>query len=186
MRQVRVKLGQRHNLCAVGASQAPNNKTGNVYIFVVSNIQSFTSQILGVVSPLGENLIVFRDLHEIERNSDHKSPVLRALKRCLNEKDLIHDRVRATISKFINSAQIFETKLSKNLSSLVTRLSILPAPPIISVRLPRSLKFCATQLQRLDLSCTGCHNYFAVPFPIIYIDQRHKNVVQYQNRSRNW
>ena len=29
-------------------------KTGNVYIFVIANIQSFTSQIFGVIGPLGQ------------------------------------------------------------------------------------------------------------------------------------
>ena len=35
----------------------PNaEKTGNVYIFVIANIQSFISQIVGVAGPLGKNL----------------------------------------------------------------------------------------------------------------------------------
>ena len=33
-----------------------NSKTGNVYMFMIANIQSFTSQIFGVVGPLEENL----------------------------------------------------------------------------------------------------------------------------------
>ena len=37
-------------------------KTGNVYIFVIANIQNFTSQIFGVVGPLGENSIFFSSL----------------------------------------------------------------------------------------------------------------------------
>ena len=52
---------------------------------------------------------------DVETNSDHKTPKIklysvRALKRYLNEKNLIHGRVMATISKF--SPQIFETYFS--------------------------------------------------------------------------
>ena len=76
-------------------------------------MQSFTSQILGVVGTLGENLDFFSLLgFDVQTNSDHKAPNIklysvRALKGYLNEKNLMHGRVMATISKF--SQQIFET-----------------------------------------------------------------------------
>ena len=82
-------------------------------MFVIANIQSFTSQILGVVGTLRENLHLFSLLgFDVQTNSDHKAPKIklcsvRALKGYLNEKNLMHDRVMATISKF--SPQIFET-----------------------------------------------------------------------------
>ena len=44
----------RHLLSAIPLYLTQQN--GNVYIFVIGNIQSFTSQIFGVVSPLGEKL----------------------------------------------------------------------------------------------------------------------------------
>ena len=52
---------------------------------------------------------------DVQTNSDHKTQKIkpysvRALKRYLNEKNLIHGRVMATISKF--SPQIFETYFS--------------------------------------------------------------------------
>ena len=62
-------------------------QTGNVYIFVIGNIQSFTSQIIGVISPLAENLDFFSPLEfDIQRNSEHETPKIklhsvRALKR---------------------------------------------------------------------------------------------------------
>ena len=83
-------------------------------------MQSTTSQIFGVVGPLGENLDVFSPLRfHVQSNSDHKTPKLKiytanALKRYLNEKNLINGRVingnKTTISKF--SAQIFKTYFS--------------------------------------------------------------------------
>ena len=75
-------------------------------MIVISNIQSFTSQIFGVVSPLGENLDFFGPLgFDTQRNSDHETPKIKfysvkALKCNLNDKNLIHGRVTATISKF--------------------------------------------------------------------------------------
>ena len=69
-------------------------------------MQSFTSQIFGVVDPLGENFDYFCPLGlDVQRNSNHKSPKIklhsvRALKRYLNEKNLIQGQVIATISKF--------------------------------------------------------------------------------------
>ena len=84
----------------------PNSKTGNVYIFVIANIQSFTSQIFWCRWSLGRKpqflgLLGF----DIETNSDHKTQKIklysaRALKGYLNEKNLIHSQVMATISKF--------------------------------------------------------------------------------------
>ena len=90
-----------------------HSKTGHVYIFVISYIQSFTSQIFGVVGSLGENLDFFSPLgFDAQTNSDHKTQKIelysvRDLKRYLNEKNLIHGRVMATTSKF--SPQIFES-----------------------------------------------------------------------------
>ena len=66
-------------------------------------MQSFTSQIFGVVGPLGENLDFFSPLgSDVQTNSDHKTQKIklysvRALKRDLNEKNLIHGRVMAMI-----------------------------------------------------------------------------------------
>ena len=88
-----------------------HSKTGNVYIFVIANIQSFTSQIFGVVGPLGENLDFFNPLEfDVKTSSDHRTQKIKlfsviALKRYLNEKNLIHCRIMVTISKF--SPQIF-------------------------------------------------------------------------------
>ena len=101
----------RHLLPAIALY--PTQQTGNVDIFVVVNIQSYTSQIFGVIGLLGENLDFFSPLEfDVQTNSDHKTQKIklcsvRALKRYLNEIDLMHDRVMATISKF--SSQIFET-----------------------------------------------------------------------------
>ena len=64
----------------------------------------------------GKNLDSFSPLgFNVQTNSDHKLKKIklysvRALKRCLNETNLIHGRVMATISKF--SPQIFETYFS--------------------------------------------------------------------------
>ena len=66
--------------------------------------------------PFRENLELFRPLgFDVQTNSDHKPQKIklysvRALKRYLNEKNLIRGRVMATISKF--SPQIFETYFS--------------------------------------------------------------------------
>ena len=55
---------------------------------------------------MGKDLDFFSQLRfDIQRNSDHKTPnttlySVRALKRYLNEKNLIHGRQPATISKF--------------------------------------------------------------------------------------
>ena len=50
------------------------NKTKNVHIFVIANIQSFTSQIFGVIGPLGENLDFFSPLGiDVQTNSYHKT-----------------------------------------------------------------------------------------------------------------
>ena len=45
----------RHFLPAI-ALYPTQQKSENVYIFVIANIQGFTSQFFGVVGPLGENL----------------------------------------------------------------------------------------------------------------------------------
>ena len=76
-------------------------------------MQSFKSQICGVVGPLGENLDFFSPLgFDVKTNSDHKTQKIklysvRALKCYLNEINLIYGRAMATISKF--SPQIFGT-----------------------------------------------------------------------------
>ena len=76
-------------------------------------MSSFTFQIFEVIDPLGENLDFFSPLgFDVQKNSGHKTQKIklysvRALKRYLNEKNLTHGRVIATISKF--SLQIFET-----------------------------------------------------------------------------
>ena len=76
-------------------------------------MQSFTSQSYEVVGTLGENLKFFNPLRfDVQTNSDNKTQKIklysvRALKCYLNEINLTHDLVMATISKF--SPQIFET-----------------------------------------------------------------------------
>ena len=78
-------------------------------------MQSFTSQIFGVVGPFGENLDFFSPLgFDVQTNSDHETQKIklysvRASERYLNEKNLIQcvGRVMATISKF--APQRFET-----------------------------------------------------------------------------
>ena len=75
-------------------------------MFVNASTQSITSQIFEVVVPLGENLDLFSQLgFEVQANCDHKTQKIklysfRALKRYLNEKNLLHGREIATISKF--------------------------------------------------------------------------------------
>ena len=66
----------RHLLPAIDLYQT--QKTGNVYIFVIANIQSFISQIVGVAGPLGKNLDFFSPLRfDVETNSDHKTPKIK-------------------------------------------------------------------------------------------------------------
>ena len=82
-------------------------------MFLIANIQSFTSQIFGVVGPLAENLDFFSPLgFDVQTNSNYKTQKIklysvRTLKRYLNEKNLIHGRVMAMISEF--TPLIFET-----------------------------------------------------------------------------
>ena len=72
----------------------------------------------GIAGPLGEKLDFFCPLgFDVQTNSDHKDQRIElssvgALKRCLEEKNLIHRRVMVTISKF--SPQIFETYFSRS------------------------------------------------------------------------
>ena len=62
----------RHLLSAIAYTQ--HNKAGNVYIFVIANIQSFISRIFGVVGPLGESLDVFGPLgFDVQTKSDYKT-----------------------------------------------------------------------------------------------------------------
>ena len=57
-----------------------HSKTGNVYIFVITNVQIFTSQIFGVIGPLGENFDFFSPLKfDVQTNSDHKTQKNQAL-----------------------------------------------------------------------------------------------------------
>ena len=88
----------RHLLPAIALY--PTQQTGNFYIFVIANIQSFKSQMFGVLGPLGENLDFFGPLgFDVQTNPDQKAPKIkfysvRALKRYLNEKkNVIHGRV---------------------------------------------------------------------------------------------
>ena len=73
----------------------------------------FHISILESVGPLNENFDFFSPLgFDVQTGSDHKTHKIklysvRALKRYQNEKNLIHGRVMATISKL--SPQIFET-----------------------------------------------------------------------------
>ena len=84
-------------------------KTDNVYIFIISNIQSFTFQILGIVSPLGgENLDFVSSLEfDSQRNSDHENSkiklyLVKASKHYLNDKNLIYVRFPITLERFQN------------------------------------------------------------------------------------
>ena len=88
-----------------------SNKLENFGIFVISNNKSFIFQNLKVVGPLGGKLDFFsRSGFEIQSDLDYRTSAVkfysfRALKCYVNEKNLIHGRVTATISKF--SPQIF-------------------------------------------------------------------------------
>ena len=90
--------------------------------FVISNNKSFISQNLKVVGPLGGKFNFFSPSgFEIQSDFDYitskiKFHSVRALKCYLNEKNLIHGRVTATISKF--SPQIFETYFSMSWKGL--------------------------------------------------------------------
>ena len=90
----------------------------NVCIFVISNNKSLISQNLKVVGPLGGKFdfdFFSPSGFEIQsyfdyRTSKFKFYSVRALKRYLNEKNLMHGRVMSTISMF--SRLIFETYFS--------------------------------------------------------------------------
>ena len=69
-----------------------HNKAENLYIFVISNNQSFISQRLKVVDPLREKLDVFS-----HRNIEIKAHSIRSLKRYLEGKNLTHSREAGTI-----------------------------------------------------------------------------------------
>ena len=84
-------------------------KTDSVYIFIIGNIQSFTSQILGAVSPLeGENRDSVSSLEfDSQINSDHERPkiklyLVKASKHYLNDKNLIYVRFPITMELFQN------------------------------------------------------------------------------------
>ena len=80
-----------------------NSKTENFCIFVIRNYQSFISQILKVVGPLGEKFEFFSPLgFKIQSSFDLetikiKVHSVRTLKQYVNEKNLIHGRETATI-----------------------------------------------------------------------------------------
>ena len=73
-----------------------HSKNENVYLFVVSNTQSFTPTIFGVVGTLGVNLDFFSPVgFDIQRDSGHETRKIkvcsvRALKCYLNVKNLVH------------------------------------------------------------------------------------------------
>ena len=73
----------------------------------------FISQILKIVSNLGGKFDFFSPSgFEIQGVSDHRTSKIKLYSvKALNEKNLIHDEVTATISKF--SPQIFETYFRK-------------------------------------------------------------------------
>ena len=74
-------------------------------IFVISNNKSFIPQNLKVAGPLGGKFDFFSlSGFEIQSDLDYRTSTIkcysfRALKCCLNEKNVIHGRVTATISK---------------------------------------------------------------------------------------
>ena len=64
---------------------------------------------------------------DLQANSDHKTQIIalysvRALKRCMNEKNLIHDRVMATISKF--SPQMFQNLVHRFFKHTLVHLDL--------------------------------------------------------------
>ena len=93
-----------------------HSKLEKFCIFVISNNKSFISQNLKFAGPLGGKFNFFSPSgFEIQRDFDYRSSKIkfysvRALKCYLNEKNLMHDRVTATIPQF--SPQIFEAYFS--------------------------------------------------------------------------
>ena len=87
---------------------AANQSNADFFTFpsVISDKQSFISENLEVVGPLGEKFKFFIPLGiQIEKDLSHintriKLQSFRALKRYLNEENLTHDRKTATIKKF--------------------------------------------------------------------------------------
>ena len=85
----------------------------NFCIFVISNNESFISQNLKTVGPLGGRFDFFSPSgYDIQSDFDYRTSKIkfysvRALKCYLNDKNLMHGQVMATISKF--SSQIVET-----------------------------------------------------------------------------
>ena len=82
------------------------NKLGNFYIFVISNSQSFSPQILEVVGALGEKIIFFSPLgFEIQKNSDYQTTKFklhsfRAFERYLTDKIQTHGRGTVSVLTF--------------------------------------------------------------------------------------
>ena len=58
---------------------AQHSKTGTVHIFVIANIQSFTSQVFGVVSFLEENLDILVSWDLTFKSYLHKTQKIQAL-----------------------------------------------------------------------------------------------------------
>ena len=81
-----------------------NSISGNVYLFQIGNIQSFTSQIFGVIGPLRVKLDFDSPFgFDVQRNSDlllQKSSSTQSklkLKLIPNKENLIHGRETAPI-----------------------------------------------------------------------------------------
>ena len=107
---------RRHLLPAI-AFYTKHSKIGNVYvyIFVITNYKISHLKFLESSVPWEKNLDFFSPFgFDIQTASHYKTQknqaLVRALKRYLNEKNLIHARVLETTSKF--SPQIFETYFS--------------------------------------------------------------------------
>ena len=107
-----------------------HSKLKNFCIFVISN-KSLIYQNLKLVGPLGGKFDFFSPLgFGIQSDFDYRTSKIkfysvRALKCYLSEKNLIHGRVTAMISKF--SPQIFETYFSKKKpEATITRCDLSP------------------------------------------------------------
>ena len=103
-------------------------KLENFCIYLISNNKSFISQNFKVVGLLGGKFDFFSPSgFEIQSDFDYRTSKIkfysvRALKCYLNEKNLIHGRVTATISKF--SSQLLKRTLTLKLSLVRLRLYI--------------------------------------------------------------
>ena len=89
-------------MCKSGSSFIHYSNSGNFYIFVINNNQSFISQILKVVDPLGEKFdfstpwdLKFKAI--LSGIYINQVPLSQSFKSISNEKSLIHGRETATI-----------------------------------------------------------------------------------------